>query len=43
MSKEMVQRGLDKLAQMRGPAAAGAIKAVIDDGGLGSDFEARGS
>jgi alkylhydroperoxidase/carboxymuconolactone decarboxylase family protein YurZ len=40
MSEEMVQRGLDKLSQMRGPAAAGAIKAVIDEGGFGSDFGA---
>jgi 4-carboxymuconolactone decarboxylase len=40
MSEEMVQRGLDKLSRMRGPAAAEAIKAVIDDGGFGSDFGA---
>ena len=40
MSEEMVQRGLDKLSQMRGPAAAEAIKAVIDGGGFGSDFGA---
>jgi 4-carboxymuconolactone decarboxylase len=40
MSEQMVQRGLDKLSQMRGPAAAGAIKAVIDDGGFGSDLGA---
>jgi 4-carboxymuconolactone decarboxylase len=40
MSEQMVQRGLDKLSRMRGPAAAEAIKAVIDDGGFGSDFGA---
>jgi 4-carboxymuconolactone decarboxylase len=40
MSEQMVQRGLDKLSQMRGPAAAGAIKAVIDDGGFGSELGA---
>jgi 4-carboxymuconolactone decarboxylase len=40
MSEEMMQRGLGKLSQMRGPAAAEAIKAVIDDGGFGSDFGA---
>jgi alkylhydroperoxidase/carboxymuconolactone decarboxylase family protein YurZ len=40
MDEQAVQRGLGKLSQMRGPAATGAIKAVIDGGGFGSELAA---
>jgi alkylhydroperoxidase/carboxymuconolactone decarboxylase family protein YurZ len=40
MNEQAVKKGLNKLSQMRGPAAAEAIQAVIDDGGFGAGLAA---